>query len=90
VNNVVPIFFIVFLPLILFLEEVNLKVKNVGAPAEGNLHLEGVWPMGLRLGFVASSQLAAGIPVGMAILTLFWYLPLLPLFCTVVPVSVRL
>ncbi len=37
----------------------------MGAPAEGNLHLEGVWPMGLRLGFVASSQLAAGILVGM-------------------------
>ncbi len=52
----------------------------MGAPAEGNLHLEGVWPMGLRLGFVASSQLAAGILVGMETLTLFWYLPLLPLF----------
>jgi hypothetical protein len=65
-------------------------VKNVGAPAAGNLHLEGVWPMGLRLGFVASSQLAAGILMGMEILTLFWYLPLLPSLCTVVPVSVKL
>jgi hypothetical protein len=77
----------VFLPLLLYLEE-NFKVKNVGPHAEGDLHLEGVWPVGLRLGHVALYYLGPGVPMGMRILTLFSYLPLLPLFCTVVPASV--
>jgi hypothetical protein len=53
----------VFLPLILYLEK--FFVKNVGAPAEGNLHLEGVWPMGLRLGFISLNQLGPGVLMGM-------------------------
>jgi hypothetical protein len=49
-------------------------------PAEGDLYMESVWPMGLRLGFVSLYQLVAGLFVGMKTLTLFLYLPLLPLF----------
>jgi hypothetical protein len=78
-----------FLPLILFLEETYLKVKNVGAPAEGNLHLEVDGPMGPWMGFLTHAPFLVGIFVGMKILTLFWYLPLLPLFF-VVPASERL
>ncbi len=55
----------VFLPLLLYLEE-NFKVReNVVPPAEGDLYMESVWPMGLRLGFVSLYQLVAGIFVGM-------------------------
>ncbi len=54
--------------------------ENVVPPAEGDLYMESVWPMGLRLGLVALYHLSAGVLVGMQILTLFSYLPLLPLF----------
>jgi hypothetical protein len=39
--------------------------ENVVPPAEGDLYMESVWPMGLRLGFVSLYQLVAGIFVGM-------------------------
>ncbi len=48
----------------------------MGAPAEGNLHLASVWPMGLRLGFVSLYQLVAGTFVGMKLLTLIFVLTL--------------
>ncbi len=51
-------------------------IKNVVSPAEGNLHLEGVWPMGLRLGHVALYYLGPGVPMGMRTLTLFFVLTL--------------
>ncbi len=54
-------------------------MKNVVPPAKGDLHLAGIWPMGTRLGLVALYHLSAGVLVGMQILTLFSYLPLLPL-----------
>jgi hypothetical protein len=49
----------------------------VGAPAEGNLHLASVWPMGLRLGSVSLYQLVAGTFVGMKLLTLLFVLTLI-------------
>ncbi len=55
-------------------------MKNVGPPAEGNLHLEVDGPMGLWMGFFPFYQLSAGVLVGMKTFTLFLYLPLLPLF----------
>jgi hypothetical protein len=70
----------VFLPLLLYLEEKFFKVKNVGPPAEGNLHLEVDGPMGLWMGFFPFYQLSDGVLVGMKTFTLFSYLPLLPLF----------
>ncbi len=48
----------------------------MGAPAEGNLHLASVWPMGLRLGSVSPYQLVAGTVVGMKLLTLIFVLTL--------------
>jgi hypothetical protein len=40
-------------------------VKNVVSPAEGDLHLEGVWTMGAWMGSISLYQLVAGIFVGM-------------------------
>jgi hypothetical protein len=64
--------------------------ENVVPPAEGDLYMESVWPMGLRLGFVSLYQLVAGIFVGMKLLTLFSVLTLTAFIFTVVPASVRL
>ncbi len=58
----------------------NFKVKNVVPPAEGDLHLEGVWTMGAWMGFVALYHLGTGVPMGMRILTLFFVLTLFPPF----------
>jgi hypothetical protein len=51
-------------------------VKNVGPPAEGNLHLEVDGPMGLWMGFFSLYQLVAGTFVGMKLLTLLFVLTL--------------
>ena len=50
--------------------------ENVVPPAEGDLHLEGVWPVGTGLGHVALYYLGTGVPMGMRILTLFFVLTL--------------
>ena len=50
--------------------------ENVVPPAEGDLYMESVWPMGLRLGLVALYHLSAGVLVGMQTLTLFFVLTL--------------
>ncbi len=60
------------------------------SPAEGNLHLEGVWPVGTGLGRVALYYLGTGVLMGMRILTLFFVLTLTAFIFTVVPASVRL
>ncbi len=59
-------------------------------PAEGDLHLEGVWTMGAWMGFVALNYLGPGIPMGMRILTLHFVLTLTAFIFIVVPASVRL
>ncbi len=64
--------------------------ENVVPPAEGDLYMESVWPMGLRLGFVSLYQLVAGVLVGMKAFTLFFVLTLTAFIFTVVPASVRL
>ncbi len=51
-------------------------MKNVVPPAEGNLYLASIWPVGTRLGLVALYYLGPGVPMGMRILTLFFVLTL--------------
>ncbi len=48
-------------------------MKNVGPHAEGDLYLEGVWPVGTGLGHVALYYLGTGVPMGMRILTYFFF-----------------
>ncbi len=64
--------------------------ENVVPPAEGNLYLASIWPVGTRLGLVALYHLSAGVLVGMQIFTLFFVLTLTAFIFTVVPASVRL
>jgi hypothetical protein len=45
--------------------------ENVVPPAEGDLYMESVWPMGLRLGLVALYHLSDGVLVGMQIFVIF-------------------
>jgi hypothetical protein len=79
----------VFLPLLLYLEE-NFVRENVVPPAEGDLYMESVWPMGLRLGFVSLYQLVAGTLVGMENFYINFELTLTAFVFTVVPASVRM
>ncbi len=60
------------------------------SPAEGNLHMESVWPVGLRMGFVSLYQLVAGIFVGMKTFSFIFSTYPYCLYFTVVPASVRL
>jgi hypothetical protein len=65
-------------------------VKNVGPPAEGNLHLEVDGPMGLWMGFFPFDQLVAGAFMGMKTFNFLFVLTLTAFIFTVVPASVRL
>ncbi len=47
--------------------------QNVVSPAEGNLHLANIWPVGTRLGLVALYHLSAGVLVGMQIFTFIFH-----------------
>jgi hypothetical protein len=53
----------------------NFVRENVVPPAEGDLYMESVWPMGLRLGLVALYHLSAGVLVGMQIFVIFCTYP---------------
>ncbi len=88
-NSFCIFFLSIFLPSILCLEKI-LKVKNVGPPAEGYLHLEGAWPVGLRLGFVSLNQLGTGVLMGMKTFNVKFVLTLTAFIFTVIPASVRL
>ena len=60
------------------------------SPAEGDLHLEGVWTMGAWMGFVSLAQLVAGAFMGMKTFNFIFVLTLTAFIFTVVPASVRL